>query len=1132
MTTPEFLSHLRSLNVGLWADGEHLRCNAPKAVLTPELSAELRDRKQDILAFLSEANGAAYSTVRSLQRVSRDGDLPLSFAQQRLLFLDQFEPNSALYNMSTALQVSGPLNVEALQESFNTIVSRHEVLRTTFTIVDGVPVQVIAHNRLAELNMIDLSHVSAAEREGEVLRLVKAEGSRPFNLSSDLMLRATLLNLEPTEHILLIVLHHIASDGWSIGVLSRELTALYETFSTGKSSSLPELPIQYADYAVGQRQWLQGKVLEAQLFYWKKQLQGVPVLQLPTDRPRPAIQTFRGARRSLMLPKTLSDELKVLSRKQGVTLFMTLLAAFQTLLHRYSGQEDIVVGSPIAGRTRSAVEGLIGFFVNTLVLRTTLSGNPSFRELMARVREVALDAYDHQDLPFEALVEKLNPDRDLSHSPLFQVMFALQNVPTSTLELLGLTVSFVKVDSRTAKLDLSLFMVEAADSLTASLEYNIDLFEEATISRMLVHFQTLLEGIAADPDRRLSGLPILTDAEKQQLLVQWNDAKSNYPKDKCIHELFEAQVDRSPNAVAVVFEDKQLTYRELNRRANQLAHHLRNLGVGPEALVGLCVERSLEMVVALLGILKSGGAYVPLDPTYPSERLAFMLADAQVSVLLTQQQLVEKLSAHRAPLVCLEAEWTGLAGESQDNPVSSVAAANLAYVIYTSGSTGKPKGVQITHRALVNFLHSMRQRPGLTSQDTLLAVTTISFDIAGLELYLPLTVGARVVMVRREVAADGRELSEKLSSSGATVMQATPATWRLVLEAGWQGSRQVKILCGGEALPRELANQLLDRGASLWNLYGPTETTVWSAVYAVESSGGTVFVGRPIANTQIYILDRYRQPVPVGVPGELYIGGDGVARGYVSRPELTEEKFIPNPFSDEQGVRLYKTGDLARYLPDGNIEFLGRVDHQVKIRGFRIELGEIEAVLSQHATVREAVVVAREDVPGEKRLVVYVVPSQEPAPTTSELRGFLQQKLPDYMVPSIFVMLEVLPLTPSGKVDRRALPVPAQSRLKLESSFVAPRTQVEELVAGIWAQVLKLEQVGIEDNFFELGGHSLLAMQVVSRIRGAFEVELPLRDLFERPTVAGLAERLETIRWATRGVAPVGPRSDRAEIEL
>jgi len=720
----------------------------------------------------------------------------------------------------------------------------------------------------------------------------------------------------------------------------------------------------------------------------------------------------------------------------------------------------------------------------------------------------------HQDLPFERLVAELQPERHLNQNPLFQVMFVLQNTPAQPPNLRDLIVCRLGLDRGTALYELTLELRESRIGLDGFIEYDTDLFDSDTIDRMVGHFQTLLEGIAANPNQRISNLPILTEAERRRLLVEWNATKRDYPSGKCIHELFEAEVKRTPHTIAIVFEDQQLTYRELNGRANQLAHRLQALGVGPGTLVGICIERSLQMVVGLLAVLKAGGAYVPLDPSYPKERLAFMLDDT-VAVLLTQHGLLDLLPDHKARVVCLDTDWELIERESRRKPVSDVTSDNLAYVIFTSGSTGKPKGVEISHRAVVNFLHSMREEPGLTEQDTLFSVTTLSFDIAALEIFLPITVGARVVIISGETASDGSLLAGKLAQCGATAMQATPATWRLLLEAGWQGSKQLTMLCGGEALPRELAAPLMVKGSSLWNLYGPTETTIWSTLCRVDSKERRISIGHPIANTQIYILDSHLQPVPIGVPGDLYIGGDGLARGYLNRPDLTKERFIPNPFSDEPGARLYKTGDLARYLPDGNIEFLGRIDGQVKIRGFRIELGEIENVLGQAPGVREAVVLAREDTPGEKRLVAYMVPDRKLSLPTGELRTFLKEKLPEYMVPSAFVVLERLPLTPNGKVDRKALPAPDTSRPDFSGAFVAPRNSVEEVLAGIWTDVLKLECVNVHDNFFDLGGHSLLAIRVISRVRQAFRIEIPLRALFENPTVAGLAESLEAIRWAS-----------------
>jgi len=919
----------------------------------------------------------------NIERISRSQELPLSFAQQRLWFLAQLEPNSPFYNISAAVRLQGQLNLGALQQSFNEILRRHEALRTNFQTIGGQPVAVISSATPLLMPLFDISELPLNQKEPEVRQLVYFEAQQSFDLSTDPLLRVKLLRLGKQEHIILLTMHHIASDGWSIGVLVSELAILYQAFYDQQPSALAELPIQYVDFAAWQRQWLQAEVLQSQISYWKKQLEGAPgVLELPTDYPRPAVETFGGATYLFKLSQQLSAALTKLSQQQGSTLFMTLLAAFQTLLSRYTGQEDIVIGSPIANRNRIEIEGLIGFFVNTLVLRIKLADNPTFEELLTRVREVALGAYAHQDLPFEQLVEELKPQRSLSHTPLFQVMFVLQNAPMSALELPGLTLSPLESDSGTAKFDLTLYMTETEGGLVGSLEYNTDLFKESTISRMAGHLQTLLSGIVANPQQHLWELPLLTEVEKA-LLVEWNDTRSECPIDQCIHQLFETQVERTPDAVAVVFEHQQLTYCELNARANQLAHHLQKQGVEPEVLVGICMEPSLDVVIGMLGILKAGYAYVPLDPTYPQERLTFILEDAQVPLLLTQTQLVEPLPQHKAKVVCLDADWKAIAQESEENPVSETGSHNLAYVIYTSGSTGKPKGVQIPHSALSNFLQAMRQTLEITEHDTLVAVTTISFDIAALELFLPITVGVRLVVVSREVVLDGVELSARLANFDATVMQATPATWRLLLGAGWQGNNQLKILCGGEALPWNLANQLQQRCACLWNLYGPTETTIWSAVCRVVTESGVMSIGRPIANTQFYILDRYGQLVPVGVPGELHIGGAGLARGYLNRPELTAQKFIPNPFGDKPAERLYKTGDLVRYLPDDNLEFLGRIDHQVKIRGFRIEMGEIEAILNQHPGVQETAVVTREDETDNQRLVAYLVQNpQYQAPGT------------------------------------------------------------------------------------------------------------------------------------------------------
>jgi natural product biosynthesis luciferase-like monooxygenase protein/amino acid adenylation domain-containing protein/non-ribosomal peptide synthase protein (TIGR01720 family) len=1452
---------------------------------------------------------------------SGEGSYPLSFAQQRLWFLDQLEPGSAFYNIPAAVRLSGPLNVAAMELSVSEIIRRHESLRTVFATENEVPTQIIFPARELSIPVTSLKDLPEAERESEARRLIAEEAGRPFDLTRGPLLRVGLLRLEEEEHVVMLTLHHIISDGWSMNVLIGEFFTLYEAFSRGAASPLAELPIQYSDYALWQREWLSGGILEKELAYWKEHLAGAPpVLELPTDHPRPAVQTFRGAMQKLRLSKELREKLLKLGRSEDATLFMTLLASFQTLLHRYAGQDDIVVGTPIAGRNRTEVESLIGFFVNTLVLRTDLSGAPSFRQLLRRVRETVLSAHTHQDVPFEKLVEELHPERSLSHSPLFQVMFTLLNAgPSSRNELAGLKLETLLSESHTAKFDLTLQINENDEELNASLEYNTDLFDEATIERLLEHYENLLANIVADPDEIITKLPLMSSPERERLLDLCSHNGTNYTP-QCLHELFEQQAARTPNAIAIAFQDEALTYRELNERANQLARYLQQQGVGPETMVGLMIERSIEMVVGLLGVLKAGGAYVPLDPQYPQDRLSFMMEDSQARVLLTQQHLVERLAGCAAQVVCIDDDWTAIEKEEEQNLSVQMTPDSLAYVIYTSGSTGKPKGVMVTHSNLSNFLVGMDER--LLSEQpesatdlevgTWLAVTSISFDISVLELFWTLARGWRVViqtdshsaqqnaafsafstdsriasrpmefslfyfasseseealtstdkyrlliegarfadehefaavwtperhfhafgglypnpsvvsaalaLVTRNVAlragsvvlplhssirvaeewsvvdnlSGGRvgisfasgwhandfvlapevyaerqkvmyerieevrrlwrgealtlrdgagaeteirtlprpiqaelpiwvtaagsvetfksagrvgagllthllgqsveELGEKLSAyreawkeaghagegqvtlmlhtfvgedmeqvretvrgpfsdylktsiglmknlaksfgqdidsagftqddmdallahaftryfetSGlfgtpesclemvgklksigvdeiaclvdfgieadevlanleylnevrmlsnrpqekaeetdsllaqlgkyeVTHLQCTPSLAGMLMQdtnALTALGGLHKLMLGGEALPLSLAQKLTESlPAELHNMYGPTETTIWSATHHVRRVTDYVPLGRPIANTQIYILNKHLEPQPLRVAGEIFIGGDGVVRGYLERPELTAERFIADPFGRQPGVRMYRTGDLGRYLPNGELEFLGRVDHQVKIRGHRIEVGEIEVALNEHVSVREAVVIARESAPGEKDLVAYVVP-EGTAPAAGEWRRFLKEKLPDYMIPSIFVNLDAMPLTPNGKIDRKALPAPDQSRRELGAEFVAPRTPTEQLLASIWCDVLRTEQVGVFDNFFELGGHSLLATQLVSRVREVFGVELPLRSLFESPTIAGLALSVEQRRSAGHGVAapPLLPVARDNELPL
>lgn len=1011
----ELLSDFHNLDVKLWVDGDKLRYSAPKGAITPDLLQELREYKADIIKLLQQPLLTSNFGIEPIRPAPRDTDLPLSFAQQRMWLLNQIEGNSATYNESVVLKISGLLQIAALEQSFREIFQRHAPLRTTFKNVDGKPIQVISPTSNFRLPVVDLrsrsvsggESLSPSEQEAQVERLITEAVKFPFDLTQEPLFQVTLLQLEDTEYLIQIVFHHIVSDAWSFKVIFRELSVLYEAFSRGKERQaalalLPDLPIHYADFAVWQRQYLQGEVLEKELSYWKQQLDGVPtVLQLPTDRPRPPVETFAGKTQSFILPEALTQGLKVISRQGGATLFMTLLAAFKTLLYRYTGQEDILIGSPIANRNRAEIEQLIGVFINTLAIRTDLSGNPTFWQLLGRVREVTQAAYSHQDFPIEKLLEKFQSERNLSQTSLFQVGFVFVNVPMLVPKLANLTVSFQMIDSTAAKLDLTLYVRQTEQGLSASLEYKTDLFEDGTITRMLGHFQTLLAGIVANPNQHLSDLPILTEAERQQLLVEWNNTQTIYSQAQCIHELFEDQVRLTPDAVAVVFEQQQLTYQQLNQRANQLAHYLRKLRVQPEVLVGICMERSLEMVVGLLGILKAGGAYLPLDPAYPQERLAFMLEDAQIPVLLTHQQLVEKLPKHQAQVVNLNADWEAIAREGSNNPVTEVRANNLAYAIYTSGSTGKSKGVLVQHSSLVNAYLAWEEAYQLRSLASChLQMASFSFDVFSGDLVRALCSGGKLILCPRELLLEPASLYALMRQQQVDCTEFVPAVLRNLIQYLEKSEQRLDfmriLICGSDSWYVGEYKKFLkfcSPQTRLINSFGLTEATIDSTYFEspkvdlpVEQ---LVPIGHPFSNTQLYILDSHLQPVPIGVPGELYIGGAGLARGYLNRPELTAQRFIPNPFSSKSGdseallrsadrdtaLRLYKTGDLARWLPDGNVELLGRIDYQEKIRGYRIELGEIEATLSQHPAVRETVVQVREDSPGEKRLVAYVVPN-------------------------------------------------------------------------------------------------------------------------------------------------------------
>jgi amino acid adenylation domain-containing protein/thioester reductase-like protein len=1118
----DLLLDLSHLDIKLWVDEQsRLRCNAPSGTLIPEIRTQLSERKAEIIDFLQQVNLNSNSSFESISPVLRDKDLPLSFAQEGLWFLYQLNNKGSNYNMPCALQITGSLNVVVLEQALTEIVRRHEILRTNFQQVEAKTVQVINPDTTFKLKVIDLE----GEQLVNVQNFINLEVEKPFDLHQDALFQTILWRLNDQSYVLLLNMHHIISDGWSTGILLQELSTLYQAYLSENKSPLPELPIQYADFALWQRQYLSQEVRQKQLNYWQQQLADAPpLLQLPTDRVRPPVQSFRGGIKEFQINADVSKRIRALSQESKATLFMTMLAAFVTLLYRYSNQDDILVGSPMANRNRREIEPLIGYFVNTVVLRTQLVGNLSFWEVLNRVRTVAMDAHAHQDVPFEQVVEALQPQRNLSHSPLFQVLFDLQHSLTEKLLFPGLALTPFGLEHTTSKFDLSLVIEDTGDKLIGWWEYSSDLFSLETITRLSDNFQILLAGIVANPETPINELPLLSAAEQQQILVEWNDTFIEYPDSKCIHQLFEEQVARTPQDIAVVFEEEEFTYQQLNSWANKIAHYLQSLGVRPEVLVAICLERSLEMVIGLLAVLKAGGAYLPLDPNYPSLRLAHMLDDSQVSVLLTRETLREFLPENGAKVVCLDTDFEDIYSQSEDNPVSGVKPENLAYVIYTSGSTGKPKGVMIPHQGVVNHSQAMIAEYSLTCDDRVLQFASFSFDVAIEELFPTLLSGATLVMRPAQMFVSFTDFTKFILEQRLTVANLPTPYWQeWVLELS-QGKATVPnclrlVVTGSEqVLPERLAlwQQLVGDRVMWINAYGPTEATITATVYQLaptsESSYiNSVSIGRPIANTQIYILDKNLQPVPIGVPGELHIGGLGLAERYLNHPDLTAQKFIPNPFTHfglPKLERLYKTGDQARYLPDGNIEFLGRIDNQVKIRGFRIELGEIEAVLAQHPEVRASAVIARVDQPGNKQLVAYIVPNDQ-SQIQNQLRGFLKQKLPDYMVPSFFVMLEELPLTPNGKVDRHALPSP--SVINNSNKFVSPSTCTEINVSDIWNDVLGIQQVGIHDNFFELGGHSLRASQVMSRLREAFQVELPLRYLFEEPTIAGLAELIDTI---------------------
>jgi aspartate racemase len=1057
---------------------------------------------------------------------------PTSFAQQRMWFLDRLDPGGIHYHVHMARRITGLLDMDALKNTIDAIVERHETLRTHFEEQDGQPVQVISERIREALSIIDLTDASAEERTRLADEILRKEVKKPFDLSRSPLMRTTLLRLSEREHILLVTMHHIVTDGWSMRVLRRELTELYRACRRGERPLPAELPIQYADFAVWQHERMQGDFLEAQLNHWKNRLAGLKTLELPLDRPRPAVIGYRGARYPASLSPALSTELKRICQGEGATLFMGALALFQILLSRLSGQSDIAVGTPIAGRGRIEIENLIGLFVNTLVIRVDLSDDPGFREAMLRTRNACLDAYDHQELPFERLVQELQSNRDPSRHPLFQVVFALEDASSQVLELDGLTVEQVELEPGVARFDLSLFLYSTPEGLKGLFEYNTELFNESTIARMAESFVVMATRAIAEPDQRIANLPLLTEAGTHQLLVEWNATASDYPKERCIHQLFEEQTARTPERIALVHKDRRITYAELNRRANRLADHLRGLGIGPDIPVGIYLDRCPEMVVSILGVLKAGGAYLPLDPAYPAERIRFMLEDADAPVVITSEALVDHLPQSRSHRVCLERARPDIEGMSEENPPANARPDQLANIIYTSGSTGLPKGVEVLHRGVVRLVMEtdyVRFDP----EEVFLQLAPISFDASTFELWGALLHGGTCVLFPERVPSPPM-LEEVIRKEGVSTLWLTSSLFNAVIDEApgvLRGVRQ--LLTGGEALSVSHVRRALELlpETRLINGYGPTESTTFASCYEIPRSLpaelSSVPIGRPIANTRIYLLDSRMQPVPVGVSGELFIGGDGLARGYLNREPLTAERFVADPFSGDPSSRLYRTGDLARYLPDGNIEFLGRIDEQLKIRGFRIEPGEIESQITGFPGVRQAAVIAHESGPGERKLVAYVV-ADDPGAGATALRSHLGERLPGYMIPAAFAFLDALPLTPNGKLDRSRLPVLDQVS-SMPDSDSAPRSSVEEWMVGTWKELLSMERVGIHDDFFVLGGHSLLAVKLMARIRERYQQDLPLAILFQARTIAQISkivhERFPLAPWSP--LVPVQPEGSK-----
>ena len=1133
----QLLARLGALDIRLALDGERLTVNAPKGALTPELRAELGQHKVAILEHLRRhppaptgasnpppapaAPGVAAPTTR-LAPVPRTAQMPVAHNQQRLWFLRQLAPASTTYTIGAVMSIDGPLDDEALERTLVDLVRRHESLRSRFRSADGTPYCEIDAEPRSRLRRHDVSHLPEGEREAASFSEIDREFETPFDLEQGPLVRFLLVRLSPRCAHFALLADHIVADGISVGIFLAEMLHLYRSHLGEPVAALRPLPIQYLDHVVWQRGVLSAGMLDTNLTFWKQQLQDMPpVLNLPTDRPRPRLQSQRGSRVIVIWPPETAATLKALARKEGVTLYMLLLAAFQVLLSRYSSEADFGVGSVVGAREEAGLEGVVGFFANNIVLRADLSGRPTVRELLQRVRATAFKAYAHQQMPFDVLVDALATRRDLDHSPLFQVLFVLHSHMPTESRLGEAVCTPIEPPWRTARFDLSLDIFDRPEGLRTYVEYNTDLFEPTTIERLLDHLHHLLHAMVASPEAPVDDLPLVDMSQEAQLLQQWRGPTLPAPAvgEETVHGLFAAQAARTPDAEALRFGSEALSYAQLDARANRLARHLQQRGVAAGTLVGVWLERSAEMAVALLAALKAGAAYVPLDPAFPRDRIEFMVQDAEMSAVVTTAALAATLPAGQAAIVTLDEEREQIDRQApQPLPQVDNGTRQLAYVIYTSGSTGRPKGVMIEHAAVVNFLRSMHREPGIGPHDRWVSVTTLSFDIFGLELWGPLTAGGTVVLASRATALDGQALARLLREERATILQATPATWRLLVETGWQGAPGLKMLCGGEALPRDLAARLLGLGGELWNMYGPTETTIWSTLSRITDAALPITIGRPIAETSIAVLEASGRVAVPGVAGELCIGGAGVARGYLNRAELTAEKFVELSLAGRPPERFYRTGDLARIRGDGTLEFIGRRDHQIKLRGYRIELGEIEAALAEVPGVQQAVVVVREDAPGDQRLVAYVVAAE--TFTADAARQALRGRLPEYMVLNLFVPMPAMPLTPNGKVDRKALPAPRNEASADTADAAALMGPAEQRVAAAWRDLLGVARVGLHDNFFDLGGHSLLLVKLQARLQREFGAEVPLVELFQHTTVQTQAARFD------REVGPEGMPRD------